>query len=207
MQSRSLNSLMSVVAAGCTLLVGCTPSARHNDIESGTCLNQLDAFVGRWDVTGQARLVGGEQRVSFTGTNEVQWEGGGGYLVGRGVTTVGTRPATHGMAAWTYDATSRKLRTVSVSSTGAVAIGTAWYDGRVGAWYMETTSRGPEGRLVWKGKIEFLDRDTKDERWTGYALGGLIKKVEMTKTETRRWLPSRRSPSALDRPPPCLLRP
>ena len=51
---------------------------------------------------------------------------------------------------------------------------------------MRAVSRGAGGKMLWKGRIRFIDPNTKEEHWAGYVMGGLIKTVKMRKTETRR---------------------
>jgi hypothetical protein len=148
-------------------------------------LDRLDAFVGRWKIIGEATMAGLDRPVSFAGDSDVRWDGGRRYLVARGVTRMEGRDETHGLAGWTYDARSGKYRSVQVSSDGGVATGTSWHDDRTGTWHARLTSRGPSGKMTWKGQIRFIDENTKEERWTGYGFGGLIKTVVISKTEER----------------------
>jgi hypothetical protein len=183
------SGLFTVLAAAG--LTGCAPQRTVENMRAARPqrppeLDKLDAFVGRWEVAGEAEMAGLDRPVTFTGANEAHWEGDGWYLVGRGVSSSDEFGETHGMAIWTYDARSKKFRSVSVNSRGAIGTGTAWHDESTDTWQMLATSRGPSGKTLWKGRVRFIDPNTKQEHWTGHALGGLIKTAETTKTEKRR---------------------
>jgi hypothetical protein len=170
---------------------GCMPQMTIEDMKSSMPrrppeLDKLNAFVGQWKVAGEATMAGLDRPLGFSGTNEANWEGDASYLVARGVTDMADLGETHGMAAWTYDVGSSKFRGISVSSTGEIGTATARHNEQTDTWHMRAVSHGAGGKMLWKGRVRFIDRNTKEEHWTGYAMGGLIKTVEMTKTETRR---------------------
>jgi len=146
----------------------------------------LEAFVGQWDVAGKISRSGAADNLSFTGSNEAAWDGGGMYLVRRGVSRIGQRSEVYGMAAWTYDRRSALFRSVLINSTGTISTATAYHDPETETWHMRATANGPEGKTWWRGRIRFLDPVTKEEHWAGYTFGGLIKTVDIKKTELRR---------------------
>ena len=90
-----------------------------------------------------------------------------------------------GMAVWTYDPRHRKSCSMAVNSHGAIGSGSAQHDEDTDTWYVKATSHGPSGKTWWKGRVEFINPDTKEEHWVGYTMGGFRKIVEMTKTEKR----------------------
>lgn len=170
---------------------GCIPHITIEDMRSGMPhrppeLDKLDTFVGQWEVAGEVTMAGLDRPLGFSGANEANWEGDARYLVARGVTDMQDLGETHGMAAWTYDVGSRKFHGVSVSGTGEIGTATARYDEQADTWHMRAVSHGAGGKMLWKGRVRFIDPDTKEEHWSGYAMGGLIKTVDMTKIETRR---------------------
>jgi hypothetical protein len=146
----------------------------------------LDAFVGHWDVKGTVIRHGHDDPLPLTGLNEVQWEAERSFLSARGVTRLGDGVETHGLGAWTYDYELAAFRTVAVSSSGAVAVGTAGLDPEDQTWHARMTSAGPGGRMVWTGSIRFLDPDTKEEHWTARKYASLICDLSIIKTEHRR---------------------
>ncbi len=188
--SRSVVPCVLLASMSGVVLTSCMPKMTIEDMkaampERSPELEKLNAFVGRWEVTGEAKMAGLDQTLGLSGRNEAAWEGGGGYLVAHGINNLEGLGEFQGMAAWTYDTRAKKYRGVTASSTG-VGIGIAWYDEETRTWHMRNTGYGSSGKTRWKGRVRFIDDDTKEEHWTGYTMGGLVKMMELRKTERRR---------------------
>lgn len=188
---RRITMISTTTVLASVALAGCMPRMVVEEIKLGPPrrppeLDKLDAFVGRWEVAGEAIMPGLDRTQAFSGENEAHWEGQGWYLVSRGVSRMEAADAIEGMAVWTFDRRSGKFRSMAVNSTGAIGSGTARHDENTDTWHIKATSHGPSGKTTWKGRVRFIDRDTKEEHWVGYTMGGLRKTVEMTKTERRR---------------------
>ena len=125
----------------------------------------------------------------ITGFNEAAWDDEHLFLIGRGVSWIQGGGETHGLAAWAFDPGSGMFRSVTITDSGATAVGTARYDAATDSWRAQMTTHGPSGKTLWKGRIRFIDPNTKEERWTAYACGGLVKKMQITKTERRKRQP------------------
>ncbi len=167
--------------------------AERQALQRIVALEKLNAFVGRWEVTGEARPVGLGRTVPFHGVNEVRPGGDGAFIVAQGETRSEGREPAQGMAIWTYDARGGRYRGVSISENGDAAMSTGWYDESTKTWHLRSNSRGSAGRMWWVGEVRFDNENTKTERWRGYRLGGFVKKVEISKTEHRCVGPGRSS--------------
>ncbi len=186
-------TLSCVLLASCASIVftGCMPKMTIEDMKAMMPqrppeLDQLKAFAGRWEYTGEAKMAGLDRLLKISGHGEAKWEGDGRYLVSHEVMSMEEFDEMRGMATWTYDAHSKKFRSTWVDSMGTIAIGTARHDERTNTWYMRSTSYGPFGKTLAKGRVEFTDPDTAVWRWTEYAMGGLVKTMEMTGTSKRK---------------------
>lgn len=173
------------------VLTGCMAKMTIEDIrtmrpERPQELDKLNAFVGRWEWSGEATIGGLDRTLKFTGRNEARWEGDGWYLVSREVGNMEELGETQGMAIWAYDAHGKKFRTTWVDTMGTTGASKAWHDEKTDTWHMRTTGYGPFGKTSAKGDIKFTDPDTMVWHWTEYAMGGLIKGMELTGTSRRQ---------------------
>jgi hypothetical protein len=146
----------------------------------------LDDFVGEWDVTGAITMQGLDQPLRLSGKTEVFRCGDGWSMAGRGTIIVQGQPESLGLAIWTYDHRTGEFRTVSINSHASRATGTAWYDRNEGVWFADAVDSSASVETRWQGRIEFLDRDTKQEEWTGRPAGSPDATIVLTKTERRR---------------------
>ena len=64
--------------------------------------------------------------------------------------------------------------------------GTSTHNEKTNTWTMRATSHGPFGRTVMKGCMKVIDDDTMEWCWSEYALGGLMKTMEMCGTSKRK---------------------
>jgi len=175
--------MTALAAAGCrSTMPGASGDMSAEAVRAK--LDRLEMFVGRWSIEGEAKMAGIDEPIHFTGTSDVTWEGDRSYVVARGVTDMGGTTH-HGLAAITYDPVHRVYRDALVNSAGGVSLATARYDESERTWHMKATSEGPEGSMSWTGTVTYLEADSKREHWVGSKFGGLIKKVEITKTERR----------------------
>lgn len=166
-------------------LAGCAPKLTMDDLSAmrpqrPAELDRLDAFVGRWEWQGNAKIAGLDKTLWFTGQREAKWAGDGWYLVSHETGDMEGVGASKGLATWAYDAHRKKFRTTWADSMGTIALGTAWYDERTDTWQLRATSHTPSGTTHATGELRFVDADTFNWNWTEYA--GLTKALELTGT-------------------------
>lgn len=181
---------IGVLALATGLAAGCVPSLTIEDVkamrpERPAELDKLEQFAGRWEWKGEARLAGLDKVLTFSGRNDASVEGDGWYLVSREVGHMEELGETKGMSTWGYDTRSKKFRTTWVDSMGSIGTGTAWYDAKADVWHLRANTRGPLGSIVGKGRVKFPDPNTMEWSWTDYAMGGLVKTMELRGTSKR----------------------
>ncbi len=190
MTRRSFSCVILSSMAGIAL-TGCMPHMTIEEMKSmmpqrPAELDKLNAFAGRWEFTGEAKMAGLDQVLKSSGTNEAKWEGDGWYLVSRGVFKLEDLGEMQGVETWTYDAHSKKFRSTWVDSMGSVGAGTARHDDKTNTWYMRATSHGPFGKTWIKGQVRSVDDNTMEWDWAEYAMWGFFKTMEMSGTSRRR---------------------
>ena len=146
-------------------------------------LDRLNAFVGKWQMEGEAKFAMLDEPIKMTGTSESKWEGDKWYVVGRGVMKMADFPETQGLETWTYDVHAKKYRSTYVDSMGMSGMSEARYDEKTGTWHMTATAYGPWGKSHMKGTLRFPDPDTMDMSITECM--GLMKIMEMKGTGKR----------------------
>ncbi len=184
--------VLSLFAAGSAmLLVGCMPKMTLEEMQAmkpqrPAELDQLNAFVGTWDMTGEATMAGLDEVLKTTGTGETKWAGNGWFLVTNAKFDMDGFDSMEAVETWTYDAHSKKYRSSWTDSMGAIGLGSSRYNEKTNTWTMRATSHGPHGKTTAKGTLKIIDNDTMEWTWTEYAMGGLFKVMEMKGTSKRR---------------------
>ena len=182
---------VAVLLSSVVMDSGCTPSMTIEEMKAmmpnrPVELDQLNAFVGTWDHTGFATMAGLGEPVATTCESEVRWEGDGWYMVDGATCTMAGFDAVGMNAVWAYDSRARVFRTNWVDAMGSFGVGTMRYDKKTDTWHMEGRSYKPFGTVTGKGTVKFLAADTREWVWTEYAMGGLIKTMEMRSMAKRR---------------------
>ena len=172
-------------------LAGCMPKMTIEEIkammpERPAELDKLNAFAGKWTFSGEAKMAVLDEVLPTSGTMESKWEGDGWFLVGTGKFNMGDIGNMEGRETWTYDAHSKKYRSTWVDSMGSTGIGESWIDDKTNTWYMKATSYGFMGKSYMKGWVRIIDDNTQEWEWSEYAMGGLIKTMEMKGTSKRQ---------------------
>lgn len=190
MTRRMMFCTIPVVCMG-VLLAGCMPKMTIEEMKAGIPqrpaeLDRLNAFAGNWQGEGEAKFSFLDEVIKTSATSEANWEGDGWYMVSRGMFNMGELGDMTGLETWTYDTHSKKFRSTWVDSFGSVGIGSAKYDEKTDTWYMRATSHGPWGKATSKGTVKFIDENTMEWTWTEYAMGGLMKTMEMKGTSRRQ---------------------
>ncbi|MHC4521404.1 MAG: DUF1579 family protein [Planctomycetota bacterium] len=190
MNRQAVSSVVLAAFAG-ILLTGCMPKMTIEKMkemrpERPAELDKLNAFVGRWDMSGEATMAGLDQPLKASGTGETKWEGDGWYLVSQFVHNMEELGESKGMETWSYDARSKKYRTLWVDSMGSVGVGTAWHDEKTDTWQFRGTSHGPFGKSTGKGEGKFVDANTMEWEWSEYAMWGLIKTMSIKGTSKKQ---------------------
>ena len=181
------NALILAFLGAALFFCGCTQPQPMDVVarqppDRQAALRKCDMFVGQWAVSGSIRGPGDRPPVSFSGKNDVRWEGE--LLVARGTTTVDGVDST-AMAILTYDPVADVYRTVVISPDGSVGTATSRFDAQEVVLRGRIESVGPNGAMIWEGSVRFLDADTKAERWVGQERGAAGKAIEISKTERR----------------------
>lgn len=135
---------------------------------------------------GEAKMAGLDEPLKSSGTGEATWDGDGWFLVNRGDFTMDEFGEMHGLETWTYDTHKKVYRSTWVDSMGSVGTGISTYDEETNTWHMKATAHGPFGKSKMKGQVKFVDADTAEYTWAEYAMGGLMKTMEMTGTSRRQ---------------------
>jgi len=177
------------VCAG-TLVAGCMPQMTLEEMQAQRPrrpaeLDRLDAFVGKWQYEGQARMPMIKDRESLrtAGTGEYRWDGDRWFVVGRGVMSMEGFDDMQSLETWTYDAKAGKFRSTWTGSQGMIGIGEGRYDAKTDTWHIKATSYSPWGRSTMKGWMKFSGADTMEWWWAEYQ--GLMKTMEMSGTGKR----------------------
>lgn len=151
-------------------------------------LDRLEAFVGTWHGEGTMTSAMVEGPMSVTGGGTAKWAGDDkSVLVNIGNFTMAgsDRPMT-GIETWTYDPEKEVYRNSWTDSMGNVGVGTGRYDEETGLWTMKGKAKGPFGTTTSKGTARFVDKDTMEWTFTEYAMGGLMKTMDMKGRSTRK---------------------
>ena len=147
-------------------------------------LDRLDAFVGKWKLTGTANMEMLEEPLEMTGTIEYQWEGNKWYLVNHGTYSMTGIDDMSALETWSYDAHSEVFRYNWIDSMGSSGSGKVKYDERDDIWRLKLTSHSGWGKSTTKATVEFIDADTM--KWTWVEHMGLTKTMDMTSTMRRQ---------------------
>lgn len=180
-----------VVAATCFAATGCMPKMTLEEMKASQPqrpaeLERLNIFVGTWEMTGEMTFAGLDEPLKTSGTATGKWAGDGWFIVSDSVFRMGELGDMHSHEAWTYDAHSKRYRSTWVDSMGAIASGTAKYDEKTKTWTMRSKSHGPYGGSTGKGSAVIIDDNTMEWQWSEYAMGGLMKVMEMKGTSRRK---------------------
>ncbi len=173
------------------VMTGCAPKMTMEDLKAmmpqrPAELDKLNAFVGTWNSEAEAKMAGLDEPLRTTAQAEIKWEGDGWYLVSRETFTMGELGNSHGLGTWSYDMKHRVYRTSWVDSSGMTGMGKSWHDEKTNTWHMRGKSHGPWGTTTFKGSVTMTDPNTMTWNWTEYAMGGLMKVMEMTGTSSRQ---------------------
>lgn len=177
-------------SATCVLLaVGCASKMTVEEMkamipERPPELDRLNAFVGKWESSGTARMAMLEEPLEAQGTSEAVWSEDGWYVIDKGSYSMAGLGEMSGLWTWTYDSKARVYRFAGVDSMGTVNMGEGSYDGMTGTWQMKGKSRGPMGSSTMKVWVRFIDDDTAEWGMTEYS--GLTKVMEMDGSMRRR---------------------
>ena len=170
---------------------GCMPSMTMEEMKAmmpkrPVELDKLNVFVGTWDATGTGTFAGMDDKLTSTGTSEAHWEGDGWYLVEKGTMQMAGFDDMNMRLVWAYDANAGVYRNNWVDSMGSFGVGTARHDEKTNTWHFKAKSHSPFGTSTSRGEYVFLDSDSYEWTWTEYAMGGLIKTMDMHGTAKRR---------------------
>ena len=180
-----------LAACACILLTGCMPKMTIDELkqmmpERPAQLDLLNDFVGKWEGTGEMTFAGLDEVLTSSSTSEIKWEGDDWYLVERADMHMDEFGDMTGMATWTYDINAKLFRNTWVDSMGSLGTGEGWYDEKNDSWRMRAISHGPMGKSTMKGTVKFIDDNTMEWWWAEYAMGGLVKVMELNGTGRRK---------------------
>ncbi len=181
----------SLVCFSSVVLTGCMPKMTLDDMKAMTHqrppeLDKLNAFAGKWEFEGEATIAGLDEVLKTHGTNEAKWDGDGWFLVSRGTFNMAELGEMTGVETWTYDSHAKRYRSTWVDTMGSIGTGESWHNDKTNTWKMRFTSHGPHGKTTGKGCVKMIDDNTMEWCWAEYAMGGLMKTMEMKGTSRRR---------------------
>lgn len=182
---------LSLVSLSCAMLTGCMPKMSIEEMKAAMPqrpaeLDKLNVFIGQWEFEGETKFCGLDQVLKSSGTNEAKWDGDGWFLVSRGLFSMGELGEMTGVETWTYDTHDKVYRSTWVDTMGSIGTGVIRHDEKTNTWRVRATSHGPFGKTTGKGKVQLIDDDTMEWTWTEYAMGGLVKTMEMSGTSRRK---------------------
>ncbi|MCG3129121.1 MAG: hypothetical protein CHACPFDD_04030 [Phycisphaerae bacterium] len=147
-------------------------------------LDELNAFVGKWEFSGTATMPMLEEPLKSSGSNETKWDDSKWFTVTRGTFKMGELGDMTGVESWTYDTHSKKYRSTWIDSFGSVGIGEARHEKGSNTWKYKARSHGPWGESCMTGKVTFESPTKMTFEWEEYS--GLMKTMEMEGTATRK---------------------
>lgn len=172
------------ILMACILLSGCMHKITIEKMREMTPprpveLDKLDVFVGKWKITGETEMAILEEVVKTFGSGETKWNHNRTFLIGNYTFNMEGLDSMEAHETWTYDAHTGKYRSTWTDSMGATGTGVSWIDEKTNTWYTKAKSHGPMGATTMKGWVKIIDENTMKWVWTEYAMGGLIKTMEM----------------------------
>jgi len=182
---------VALAIAACMAFPGCMPKMTVEEMKAMMPqrppeLDKLDAFVGKWSFEGQANMACLDAPLATSGTGETRWDDSKWFVVGNATFKMHGFDDMHGHETWTYDAHSKKYRSTWVDSMGSTGTGTATHDDRTNSWTMRAVSHGSCGKTTMKGTMRIVDDNTMEWCMQEYAMGGLMKTMEMCATSKRQ---------------------
>lgn len=190
--SKRTTSHTLVVLCAVVMGSGCMPKMtmdemKHMKPERPTAaLAHLNHFAGHWVGEGEMTMAGLDEVIKSTSSMDGRWEGDGWYLVINGTFKMGELGEMKATETWTYDTHDKLYRSTWVDSMGSVGTGKSTYDESTRTWKMTAVSHGPFGKTTMKGTAKMIDDNTMEWTWAEYAMGGLMKTMEMKGTNRRR---------------------
>lgn len=180
-----------VLPAVCAVNMGCMPKMTIEEMKQHMPqrpaeLDRLNDFAGTWEWEGVSTMAMLDKPIKNSGTSVGEWSGDGWFLVSKAVFRMEGLDPMHGMETWMYDTKSKKYRSTWVDSMGSIGTGEARFNEKTQTWHMSAKSRGPHGKMTMKGTAKLIDADTMEWTWSEYAMGGLMKTMEMTGTSRRK---------------------
>ena len=152
-------------------------------------LDQLEAFVGRWEATFEAKMMGSDEVMKGSGSSHFSWGVGNRFLVEQGTMEMGPEwGSMTGTGYWTWDPSIGKFRTWWFDNWGVTGSGTLVHNAKKKQWRMRASSRNTvDGRkTMFKGSMTFIDNDTLEWEFAEYDALGLIKYLEMKGTSRKQ---------------------
>lgn len=173
------------------MATGCAPKMTMEEMKAHMPqrpaeLDKLNAFVGQWTFEGECRITGLDETLKSSGDSEASWGPDKWFVVSNETMNMGELGGMKGMGTWTYDSSAKKYRTMWVDTMGGTGTGTSWHDEATNTWYIRGSSHGSMGNSTFKGFARFTDPNTMEWEWNEYAMGGLMKTMEMTGTSRRK---------------------
>ncbi len=183
--------LMACVMMG---LSGCMPKMTMEDMkqmrpERPAELDKLNAFVGTWQGSGTAKMIGIDEPMELKGTSETTWEVNNWYLVEHAEYEMGEMGTMKGVGVWSWDSRAKKYRTWWFDDFGGTGTGTITYREACNCWCMSVRGNSPMGSTRGKGCITFKDDETMEwtwQEWPAWDLFGLFKFMDMSGTSKRQ---------------------
>jgi hypothetical protein len=151
-------------------------------------LDQLNAFVGKWEGTWEMKMAGEEKPMTGKGTDVFAWDADKWVLTTHSEGTCGEHKMT-GTGLWVYDSHEKDFKYGSADNYGMIMVGSGKYDAKTQTWHMKGTSHETihGQQSVGEGTLKFIDANTMEWHWTEWdSCLHLMKFMEMTGTSHRK---------------------
>ena len=188
---KCLNILAGLVAL---TAVGCMPELtiemmKEMKPERPSELDKLNLFVGTWETTSEMNFPGMDEPMTGTGTMTAEWDVDRWVLSQHGEFHMGEMGTMHGLELITWDASSKKFRTVWHDNFGTIGHGSAKPCSCCGThWKMKAMSSGPWGTMFAAGGVDFIGDNKSEWTWSEWPWWDVFRlfQVDMTGTSTRK---------------------
>jgi|CXWL01.1.fsa_nt_gi hypothetical protein len=129
-------------------------------------LDQLEAFVGTWNTTGEMNMGG--KTIQVTSTETAVWECDKRVLVTRSECNIPDMGKMSSIIVYTYDAKEKEFETHFFDSMGMSAKGEMTWCEKTKTWTMTGKGTNPmTGQMTyWTGNMTMPDSSTMNWDWT-----------------------------------------
>ncbi len=188
---RSKLTYVPLLVLATAVLTGCIPKMTMEQMKEmrpqrPVELDRLNMFAGSWESSSEATMAMLDEVMTSTGSSEAAWECDGWCLVERATLELEGLGKMVMTSIWSWDAKSKKYRSMWAGNDGGTAVGTASYCEETKTWRIKAKGRSSWGKSKAKGTVTFIDDDTMEWTWTEWDSLGLMKILDAKGTSKRK---------------------